>query len=97
MHTAFKISMAASLAALAVIAHAQWDTRTSCYTWNGGNFSSGGFAQCDTNVAIVAEKPKPIPPAPAIAPSPVLMPMQTCAPPPKATHHIVKRKPKVQC
>ena len=76
-------------------AHAQWDTRTNCYTWNGGNFSSGGFAQCDTNIAIVQEKP-----APKIAPAPIMMPiapMQSCPPPPKATRHIVKKKPKVQC
>ena len=68
---------------------------TTCYSWNGGNHSSGSFIQCDTwkaPVKVAAVLPPPV------QPSPVMMPMSapvTCAPPPKPVLH--KHKPKKQC
>ncbi len=72
---------------------------TTCYSWNGGNFSAGSFSKCRTDV-IVAAAPKPVAvtvPAPvALAPSPVMMPI-SCAPPPKPViKHKHKPKPKPQ-
>ena len=70
-----------------------------CYSWNGGHKSAGSFVQCHSWVIVQAVKPvQPSPPAPAptIAPSPIMMPMQSCPPPPKPVLH-KKRKPPVRC
>ena len=67
-----------------------------CYSWNGGNHSSGSFIQCTPEMKAAAVKvAKELPPP--VAPSPVMMPMQSCPPPATVTHHIVKHKPRVEC
>ena len=71
-----------------------FDAQTTCYTWNGGDKSSGGFAKCDTWV-VAEKKVAPPPPTPVMMP---VVPMQSCPPPePKATKHFIKRKPRVEC
>jgi hypothetical protein len=70
---------------------------TTCYSWNGGNHSSGSFIQCDTYK--VAEKRSAPLPAPVVQ-SPVMMPMAapvTCAPPPKPVVTKRKHKPLPKC
>jgi hypothetical protein len=70
---------------------------TTCYNWNGGNFSAGSFSKCRTDV-IVAAAPPPAPVVvPAPAPSPIMMPMQSCPPPPVPVHRKYKPKPKPVC
>lgn len=68
------------------------DSGVTCYSWNGGNYSSGSFSKC-SDAWVVAAKPAPVVPAPLAAPptvTPVMIPM-TCAPPPKPVLH--KKKP----
>jgi hypothetical protein len=78
-------------------ASAQFTDHTTCYSWNGGNHSSGSFIQCDTYK--VAEKRSAPLPAPVVQ-SPVMMPMAapvTCAPPPKPVLHKKRRPPPPKC
>ncbi len=95
--------IAVAILSAAACAHAQpfqsfAGADTTCYNWNGGNFSAGSFSKCRTDV-IVAAAPKAVPvtPAPvALAPSPVMMPM-SCPPPPIVTPRKHKPKPKPVC
>lgn len=86
-----------AFALLPLGAMAQMIDEPTCYTWQGGNFSAGAFTKCTPPWIIVKEQPKvaALPPPPA--PSPVMMPMQSCPPVAKPKHHIIKRKPRVQC
>jgi hypothetical protein len=91
--------LAFALLALTGVAGAQGfaGNDTTCYGWNGGNFSSGSFSKCRTDNWVVAQA-KPQLPAP-VQPSPIMMPQSapiTCAPPPKAIIK-PKRKPPVKC
>ncbi len=71
------------------------DPGDTCYTWTGGNFSAGSFSKCQPTI-VIAAAPAPLS-APPVA-SPVMVPMQSCPPPPpKATRHLIKKKPKIQC
>ena len=74
------------------------DAGDTCYSWEGGHKSAGSFSKCQPNIRVVVQAPPaPVAVAPQIAPSPIMMPM-TCAPEPKATRHIVrKRKPVAKC
>ncbi len=92
-----------ALALLAGAAHAQtfasFSQTTTCYGWNGGNFSAGSFSQCRTDmVAVPAPKPIPVTPV-ALAPSPIMAPM-SCPPiaePAKPKVYKPKPKPKTVC
>jgi hypothetical protein len=71
------------------------DPGETCYTWTGGNFSAGSFSKCSPTIVLAAVTPAPLA-APPTA-NPVMVPMQTCAPPPKPHHRIVKKKPPAKC
>jgi hypothetical protein len=89
-----------AMVALSGVAHAQGfaTSDTTCYSWNGGNFSAGSFSKCHTDNWPVAVAQAKLPPP--VQPSPIMMPQSapvSCVPPPR---HIVKRKPKpkaVEC
>ncbi len=76
----------AILSAAAMAAHAEpfqqfAGADTTCYSWNGGNFSAGSFSKCRTDVVMAAAPP----PAPVAVPAQQVAPVviqQSCAPPP---------------
>jgi hypothetical protein len=95
---ALAVPFGASAGQPMVSAFGSFDSGDTCYSWNGGHKSAGSFSKCSTPVIIaIAPAPTPAPLAAAPTPNPVMVPMQTCAPPPKATRHIVKKKPAVKC
>jgi hypothetical protein len=71
----------------------------TCYSWNGGNHSSGSFVKC--NAELQPAKKAAVAPAPlAAAPSPMMMPMQSCPPvvvPQRKPKVMKKRPPPVKC
>jgi hypothetical protein len=74
-------------------AQVQMDDGGPCYTWQGGNYSAGAFTRCPQPWVVQAKRQPPVAlPTPAIAPSPIMMPM-SCPPMPKPNHRIVKKKP----
>lgn len=84
---------ALAIMALAGLAQAQgFVDEPTCYAWNGGAKSSGAFSKCSRGW-VAAPKPAPVAqlPTPTIAPSPILAPQVSCAPPPKPVVH--RRKP----
>jgi len=91
-----KVTFPLALLLVSFGASAQMVDEPVCYSWNGGHKSAGSFSKCGPAWVVAKAAPPmmaPAPlPAPQIAPSPIMMPM-TCAPEPKATKRIVKRKP----
>jgi hypothetical protein len=74
---------------------------TTCYSWNGGNHSSGSFIQCDT-WTVPQKKVAVAPLPPPVVASPIMMPMSapvTCVPPPKPVvqKKRVWKKPPPKC
>jgi hypothetical protein len=70
----------------------------TCYSWNGGNHSSGSFVKCNAELQPMeaAVAPAPL----AAAPSPMMMPMQSCPPvvvPQRKPKVMKKRPPPVKC
>jgi hypothetical protein len=80
-------------------AHAQgFLDEPTCYSWNGGNFSSGSFSKCQHWE--VAKAPPPTPPAPVVVPAPVMQNIVACPPAtpvPLQTHKARPKKPPVKC
>jgi hypothetical protein len=95
---------AAVLLALAVpfMASAQGligNDEPTCYSWEGGHKSAGSFHKCGPRW-VAAAKPQPTP-APFAAPptaAPVMVPMQSCAPPAVKKPVLKKKKrPPLKC
>ena len=89
-----------ALALVVLDANAQGfaDNTGTCYSWNGGNHSSGSFVKCngpDMKPAPQRVVAAPVP-TPQIAPSPIMAPQVTCAPPPKPVVK-PKRKAPLKC
>jgi hypothetical protein len=80
-------------------AHAQGfaDSTGTCYSWNGGNHSSGSFIKCNgPDLKPAPQRVAAVLPAPQIAPSPIMAPQVSCVPPPKPVVK-PKRKAPLKC
>jgi hypothetical protein len=71
----------------------------TCYSWNGGNHSSGSFIKCNPELQPIKKAVVPAPLAAAPTPAPMVVPMQSCPPievkpRPKV---MKKRPPPVKC
>jgi len=106
MNLAIKTFLAVAGGAIAMVCCSQvraqgfaQEERTTCYSWNGGNHSSGSFIECKTIKPVA--KPQPVAVAAPVA-QPVLMSNPVCPPqvilePEPRKKRVYKPRPKPVC